>query len=126
MTPWATPAEAAQHWKDSTKLDPVALARLLNAATTQCVRFAPKLAADDPIPDEYKLACVLQARDIHAAYARTGDSEVVGDAAYPIRVRPLTDTVKQLLRPQSGVPAIGLGVGTAGTSSPTILYGGAP
>jgi hypothetical protein len=52
------------------------------------------------------LANVYQAREIYAA-AQRGEQDVIGVGDYAIRARPITAAVKQLLRPQRGLPAVG-------------------
>lgn len=58
------------------------------------------------LPMNFMLATVYQARENYAASQR-GEQDVIGVGDYAIRARPLTAAVKQLLRPQSGVPAVG-------------------
>lgn len=61
------------------------------------------------VPARYKQAVVQQARETWTNGNRDGD--VLGfDGDYAIRVRPLADSVKQLLRPQRAVPSFGLSV----------------
>ena len=114
---WATLEQARQTWPDAPG-DDVVLTRLLEAAQEQAEAFAP--VPGDIVPARYTEAVILQARDLAAAATRTGD--VVGIDDYPIRVRPLSGTVKQLLRPKQGRPRFG------GSTTPTttILDGGAP
>lgn len=57
------------------------------------------------VPITYMLANVRQAEEVYAAAQRDGD--VIGIGDYAIRARPLTAAVKQLLRPQHGVPVVG-------------------
>lgn len=57
------------------------------------------------LPLSHMLACVAQAREIYAASVREGDVIGVGDFAF--RSKPLTGTVKQLLRPQTALGSIG-------------------
>lgn len=101
---WATREEARRFWKDAEPLDDATLDVLLDVATQQCQSFAP-LAAD-PVPSRYMLATVYQARELYAASQR-GEGDVIGFGDYAIRARPLTSTVKALLRPQRGVPVVG-------------------
>lgn len=58
------------------------------------------------VPMDYMLATVLQAREAHNA-AQRGEQDIIGVGDYAIRARPLTAAVKQLLRPQAGVPVVG-------------------
>jgi len=105
MAAWATDEDAKTHWADAKTMDPAQLAQLLDAAQEQAEAFAPTLAEGAVIPDRYTLAVVAQARELYAAARRDGD--VIAVDAYAIRARPLTSTVKQLLRPQRGRPGIG-------------------
>lgn len=101
---WATREQARQHWTDAASIPDESLDVLLDVATEQCAAYAPKATA--PIPTSYLLACVYQAREVYAAGQR-GEQDVIGFGEFAIRARPLTSTVKQLLRPQRGVPAVG-------------------
>ena len=112
MASWATPEQAKAHWADAASLPPETLQTLLDVATEQCEVYAPVLPVVDPPPDppaplpsRYVQACIYQAREVYAAGQRDGD--IIGLGDYAIRARPLTSTVKSLLRPQPGVPAVG-------------------
>lgn len=65
-----------------------------------------QLTTADIVPPAYRMAVVLQARDVWQASRRVGDSVAIGEGQYAIRVRPLSDTVKALLRPPTGVPGL--------------------
>lgn len=108
ITLWATRELARASWPDA-PTDDGQLDRLLLAAQEQVERYAPALVmAEDgtiTVPQRYTEAVVLQARELWGASRREGD--VIGFDAYAIRVRPLGATVKQLLRPSSGVPRLG-------------------
>lgn len=104
MTAWATPAEAKVHWADAAALEPERLEELLEVAEEQCRQYAPAHA--EPVPARYKLAVVYQAREVYTASQRD-EADVIGIGDYAIRARPLTSAVKQLLRPQRGVPGVG-------------------
>lgn len=58
------------------------------------------------LPKRFRLACVYQARELYAASQR-GEQDIIGIGDYAIRARPLTASVKQLLRPKRGVGAVG-------------------
>lgn len=105
MTPWATPADAPLYWADAADVPEAVLSDLLDAAQDACAEYAPALLDTDPPPVRYKIATVYQAREVWAAAKRDGD--LIGSDPYPIRARPLTDAVKQLLRPHSGYPRTG-------------------
>lgn len=99
---WATRDEARAHWADAKSIPDATLDVLLDVATEQCEAYAPTAS---PVPSRYMLATVYQARENYAAGQRDGD--VIGFGDFAIRSKPLTASVKSLLRPQSGVPAVG-------------------
>lgn len=103
--PWATAEQAKAHWPDASSLPPETLDTLLAVATEQCEIFAPVLPLAEQPPDRYMLACVYQARENYAAGQRDGD--IIGLGDFAIRARPLTASVKALLRPQPGRPKVG-------------------
>ena len=169
---WATKDEARARWADAKSIPDVFLDDLLDAATTACRDFAPRLrrvlpdvvttagstvitsatanfdetldegamvvglgipadatitvvdevtanlsapaTADGsgvsvtltrPVSSGYRLATIYQAREVYSAGQRDGD--VIGFGDYAIRSKPLTASVKALLRPQSGTPVVG-------------------
>lgn len=113
-TYWADKPAARSHWPDASTLPDAVLDRLLAAASTQCAAFATDtltaavsaaIAASTAVPETAVLACTLQARELYSAGLRDGD--VIGVGEYAIRSRPLTPTVKALLRPSRGRPVIG-------------------
>lgn len=114
---WATTTDAALIWPDAATMDVAHLELLLAASEAACQAYAPALAVDAPVPPAWKLAVVYQAREIHQAGRRTGDSEAIGDAGFAIRVRPLSDSVKALLRPARAIPGFGH---TNHTATPTL------
>jgi hypothetical protein len=57
------------------------------------------------LPVSFMLATVYQAREVYSASVRDGD--LIGAGDYAIRARPLTASVKQLVRPAG--PPIGVG-----------------
>lgn len=99
---WATKEQAREFWPDAANIADATLETLLEVSTEQCVAYAP--AIPQPYPQSYMLACVYQARELHDAGKRDGD--VIGIGEYAIRSRPLTATVKSLLRPPRG-PVVG-------------------
>jgi hypothetical protein len=107
-----TPAElrtiAREHWKDATSIPDGTLDRLLRVAAGDVAKFAPAALIASTLPadvDRVALATTYQARELYAAASRTGD--VIGTADFPIRSRPLLDSIKALLRPRRGIPGIG-------------------
>lgn len=104
---WADREDARRHWKDSARIPDATLDELLSAVFEPLVKFAPPLdPAAASIPWNYVHAQILAARDLYTAMQRdTGD--VVGVGEYAVRVRELSSTVRQLLRPKRGRPGIG-------------------
>lgn len=100
---WATKEQARAHWADAVSLSDAVLDTLLDVATDQCRAYAP--ATPEPLPVSFMLATVYQAREVYSASQRDGDVIGVGD--YAIRARPLTGTVRALLRPQMIPMAVG-------------------
>lgn len=104
----ATLADARLLWPDADTLPDDVLQRLLDVATERCELFLPADQLDpypSPQPDRWTTACVLDARDVWTASRRDGD--VIGFDTYAIRVRPLSDSVRSLLRPRRGRPLVG-------------------
>jgi hypothetical protein len=110
-----TPADrrdAEAVWADAANLPDDTLGALLDAAWSACVEYLPaRLAALDPndVPGpvlrRWQTATVLHARELWNAAQRDGD--VIGFDTYGVRARPLTDSVRGLLRPARGVPMVG-------------------
>jgi hypothetical protein len=92
-------------WADA-PTDDTRLEHLLEAAQEECETYAPALAAEAPVPARYVEALVLQAKEGFDAARRNGD--LIGGDDYPIRVRPLSDVVRQKLRPRNPVPRFGV------------------
>lgn len=106
MVTWATEDDARTIWADA-PLDNDLLDAMLASAHEVCATYAPVLAVGDPVPYRYVQAEVLQAIEHYQAAQRNGDVLGFGDSGYAIRVRPLSASVKSLLRPRPGVPRLG-------------------
>ncbi len=98
-------ATLAHAWPDVDLIDPGALGMYLAAAKAACLAYAPALpeGATD-IPDEYRLAQALQARNTWNASA-AGPSGANDGSSYGLTAFPLDWQVKQLLRPEQGTGA---------------------
>lgn len=101
---WAQIDDVRDRWEDA-PLDDNVLTSMLRAAHRQVLAYAPALAAGAPIPAAYLEAEVLQLRSLWNAQERDGDVLGYGDG-FAVRVRPLGQDVKSLLRPRRGVPVI--------------------
>lgn len=102
---WATVEDVRARWADA-PLDDDLLNAMLEAAHEQVVAYAPSLPDGDPVPARYVEAEVLQLRELWQAQQRDGDVIGFGEAGYAVRVRPLGQSVRALLRPRRGVPVI--------------------
>jgi hypothetical protein len=106
-------ADAHVRWPDSRNIDTGTLAVLLEEAWSVCEAYLPGhvVAAPGYAPADvpaYVGANVLHARDLWEAGRREGGaSDVIVGGEYAIRVRPLSGTVKGLLRPSSGKARVG-------------------
>ena len=101
MTAWATMADARDPhvWPDAVNMPDATLTRYLAAAHEALEGFAPALPDGATVPESYRLANILHARELRNATQR-GESDVIGVGDYAIRARPLTAAVRALLRPQ--------------------------
>lgn len=83
-------------------MDDTVLASMLDAAQDQCEQYAPAFTTP-AVPARYTEAVVIQVRALWYAQERDGDVLGYGDG-YAVRVRPLGQDVKSLLRPKRAVP----------------------
>lgn len=102
---WAGLEQARAIWPDAVALDDAVLTRLLEAAHAQTTAYAPALADGAPPPPNYVEAEVLQARELWGA-TRRESADAVGFDTYAVRVRPLSATVRSLLRPPRGAVTV--------------------
>lgn len=116
MATWHTLDTIRAEWSDAEQVGDDLLSQLVVAARDAVIAYAPRLPAfvpnpDDPeavqqIPDRYRLAQLVQVRNLWNATmaAPSGD---LGGETYAIQPRPLDWHVKALLRPQRGRPRVG-------------------
>lgn len=105
MTTWATTDQVRDRWADAPLNDEL-LSEMLQAAHEQVVVYAPALAEGADVPKRYVEAEVLQVRALGQAQQRDGDVLGYGDG-FAVRVRPLGEDVKALLRPRRAKPVVG-------------------
>ncbi|QCQ16990.1 hypothetical protein [Microbacterium sp. RG1] len=112
-TDWVKASVAADRaligivWPDGSILGDDALAVYLAAAKAGCVAYAPTLAEGADVPEEYRLAHIMHARNIfNAGNAASDGNGELSAGGYGITSYPLDWHVKQLLRPQRGEGAI--------------------
>lgn len=107
MAAWATIDDARTLWADA-PLDDALLNAYLDAAQETCEEYAPTLSDGVPVPERYTVAVVLQAQEVWGSTQRESlDVIGLGEAGYAIRVRPLSTTVRALLRAHRAVPEVG-------------------
>lgn len=102
---WATIEQVRDRWADAPSMNDVLLADMLEAAHEQLVAYAPALELGALVPKRYVEAEVLQVRALGQSQQRDGDVLGFGDG-FAVRVRPLGEDVKALLRPRRGVPIV--------------------
>lgn len=92
-------------WPGSLDVDTDTLTTTLAAARAQCEAFGTTLTAPEDPPDNYVIAQALQARALtRSGLAGSGDQ--IGLDGMSVTVFPMDWTVKALLRPKRGRPAI--------------------
>lgn len=82
------------------------LAFPLYVAKIQCEKFAPALAVDAVVPENYIAGQIMQARALVRA-GIVGSGDQVGGYGETVAVFPMDWTVKNLLRPRRGRPYFG-------------------
>lgn len=109
---WHTPEDAPAQWSDAPSA--ADLTELLDVARGQVLAYAP--AGDytdtahlvtDPaadIPTSWRVAQLMQARNIWNARLTDPGNGEIGDDTFVIRPFPLDWTIKQMLRPRRGTP----------------------
>lgn len=101
---WATLGQVHARWADA-PMDAELLGQMLDAAHEQVSTYAPVLPEGAPVPQRYIEAEVLQVRALGQSQDRDGDVLGFGDG-FAVRVRPLGEDVKALLRPRRGKPYV--------------------
>lgn len=102
---WHTLDSVREEWPDAEYIDDVPLWRVLELARTQVLDFAPALVDPDIVPDRYRDAQRVQARNIWNA-AKVSPDGTVGTDDFVIRPFPLDWHVKQIIRPKRGRGAV--------------------
>jgi hypothetical protein len=92
-------------WPDAEHISDPALWTLLEIVRGQVIEYAPKLAADDPVPDNYRYGQEVQAKKTWNA-ARVDPDGSTGEGDFVLRPYPLDWAVKQILRPKRGKPVV--------------------
>lgn len=101
---WHTLETAREQWTDAPYQDAI-LADLLEISYEQCLAYAPAPESNLPLPVHYRVAQLMQARNIWNA-SKVSPSGDLGDGTYVISPKPLDWMIKQLLRPKRAVPVM--------------------
>jgi hypothetical protein len=101
---WHDADSAREEWLDAPFEDPQ-LEALLDVARVQCLTYAPGEFTASFVPPRYRMAQLLQARNLWNASKQDPGGEMGGEG-FAVRVFPMDWTVKNLLRPKSGVPVM--------------------
>lgn len=106
-TTWHDVDSAREQWRDA-PVDDERLETLLIVAQQQVLAFGSLVWADgDDVPVNYRLAQLMQARNAWNAVNVDPSNGETGEGTFAIRPFPLDWTVKQMIRPTRGVPAVG-------------------
>jgi len=102
---WHTLDSIREEWPDAEHIDDPTLWELLEVTRGEVIEFAPVLAVDVPVPDNYRLGQRMHARNTWNA-SRVSPDGSAGEGDFVIRPFPLDWHVKQILRPKRGKPAV--------------------
>lgn len=102
---WHTLDSIRAEWPDAQYIDDGPLWELLAIAREQVLEFAPVLADDAPVPDRYRTAQRVQARNVWNA-SKVAPDGTVGQDDFVIRPFPLDWHVKQIIRPKRARGAV--------------------
>ena len=111
---WHTPQTVIDEWEDGDQVPHFLLPQLVVAARDAVIAYAPALPPlaegeieemRDNVPDRYRVAQLIQIRNLWNASLATGNGDLGGDT-YSFTPRPLDWHVKALLRPARGRPRV--------------------
>jgi hypothetical protein len=102
---WHTLDTVRDQWPDAEHIGDASLWEVLDVARHQVLEFAPTIADGDPVPDRYRLAQRMQARNLWNA-ARVAPDGGTGEGDFILRPYPLDWHVKAILRPKRGMPVV--------------------
>jgi hypothetical protein len=102
---WHTLASARNDWKDAPAQDGQ-LYGLLAVAREQCEEYAPALAVGTEVPSRFRLAQLMQARNLWNSTKTDPSTGGYGAEGFVIRPYPMDGVVKNILRPKRAVPVI--------------------
>ena len=103
---WFNVITAREDWDGAPEQDGT-LHRLLNLAREQIEAYAPAVADGTPVPERYRSAQLVQARNTFNASISNGDNSMDIGGGLIINIRPLDWAVKQMVRPPRGLKKVG-------------------
>ena len=106
LSGWHTLASAREECADAEHIPDPVLFDLLDIARDEVVAYAPALAEGDPIPLRYIKGQIMQARNTWNAARVDPSTGGDGEESFVIRPFPLDWSIKQVLRPRTGIPVI--------------------
>jgi hypothetical protein len=104
---WATLALTRDQWVDARTMEDALLYELLELSKVQILEYAPALADGVAVPLQYRLAQIVQAKNVYNSSLVDAGSGDIGNDTFTIRPFPLDWQVKQMLRPRRGTPVVG-------------------
>jgi hypothetical protein len=111
MAEWLTLDEVQDWWRDA-PADEELLTLYLSSTVEQILAYGPEsvalaIAADPTaVPDSYRLAELVQVRNIWNAVKSDPASQGIGDEGFVFRPFPMDWTVKQIIRPARAKPVV--------------------
>ena len=104
---WATLALTRDQWVDARTMEDALLYELLELSKVQILEYAPALADGVAVPLQYRLAQIVQAKNVYNSSLVDAGSGDIGNDTFTLRPFPLDWQVKQMLRPRRGTPVVG-------------------
>jgi len=110
MAGWLTLDEVQDWWRDA-PADEDLLNLYLASTVEQILAYGPEstalaIAATGEVPDSYRLAELVQLRNVWNAVKSDPASQGIGDEGFVFRPFPMDWTVKQIIRPARGKPTV--------------------
>jgi hypothetical protein len=111
MAEWMTPDEVRERWRDAPANEDYLL-EVMDTAKVQVLTYGPAaiavaIAADPAaVPESYRLAHLVQTRNLWNAVKSDPMNQGIGDEGFIIRPFPMDWTVKNMVRPLSAKPVV--------------------
>jgi hypothetical protein len=111
MATWMDLEEVRDRWRDAPALDEY-LQEVMDVSKAQVLEYGPKATADaiaanpEAVPDGYRLAHLIQARNIWNSAKADPASQGIGDDGFIIRPYPMDLTTQKMIRPMRAKPVV--------------------